>query len=61
MDEVRNSINDIKAKADVHCEQVHSWNPPFYKGGFEFSKFSEKERGSQFSHKQARVGKIGWF
>ena len=48
MDEVRNSINDIKAKADVHCEQVQ--NPPFYKGGFEFSKFSEKERGSQFSH-----------
>ena len=48
MDEVRNSINDIKAKADVHCEHLHSWNPPLYKGGFEFLKFSKKERVLNF-------------
>ena len=35
---------------------IHSWNPPFIKRGFEFSKFSKKwTAGSDFSYKKKGV------
>ena len=38
---------------------MHSWKPPFLKGWFGFSKFSQKG-GIQIFHKKGRVPEIGW-
>ena len=40
----------------IYIYNIHSWNPPFIKRGFEFSKFSKKwTAGSDFSYKKKGV------
>ena len=40
----------------IYIYNIHSWNPPFIKRGFEFSKFSKKwTASSDFSYKKKGV------